>query len=85
MPKMTRAKVAKEQLRLKSFIEQAQYEYNCAVDAKIESNRRWVAAKNELDAATEYQNGCQTNLDEAEERLSKFEDALEEFNDTFDD
>ena len=80
MPKLTSAKVAKERARLASFIEQAQYEYNCAFDGKIEANRRWITAKNDLNAATEHRDGCETDFDDAEERHFHFEAELEEFN-----
>ena len=80
MPKLTPAKAAKERARLASFVEQAQYDYNCAFDGKIEANRRWITAKNDLNAATEHRDGCETDFDDAETRLFHFEEVLEEFN-----
>ena len=78
--KLTPAKAAKERDRLTSFIEQAQYEYNCAFDGKIEANNRYILALNDLKAATEYRSGCEANFDDAEQRLFHFEEELEEFN-----
>lgn len=80
MAKLTPAKVAKERARLASFVEQAQYDYNCAIDAKIAANHRWIQAKNEMNAATEHRDGCQTDFDDAEQRLFDFEEEREAFN-----
>lgn len=81
--KLTPAKAEKERARLAEFVSQAQYDYNCACDAKIEANNRWTIAKLEMDAATEHRDGCEADFDDAETRLFHFEKILEEFNEKY--
>lgn len=80
MAKLTPAKVAKERERLEEAVSEAQYDYNCAFDGKIEANNRYILALNDLKTATEYRSGCEANFDDAEQRLFHFEEELEEFN-----
>jgi len=81
--KMTPAKVEKERARLADFVSQAQYDYNCAFDTKVEANNRWATAKLEMDAATEHRDRCEVDFDDCETRLFHFEEVLEDFNEEY--
>jgi hypothetical protein len=69
--KLTSREVADERQKLKDYIGQAQYEYNCCFDERVEAEAN--GDPDEIEEANDA-------FDDAEDRLFHFEKVLEDFN-----
>lgn len=48
MAKLTAAQINRERKLLKGYVEHAQYQYNCAVDARIKADKSFEDAEHRL-------------------------------------